>query len=438
MEIEFSEQVPHRGKCRWSPSSDQIAHIDGSSSKTLVIRDLQTLKVSKEIHCEHPISNLVWSPHSEKILLQFQKQGEMWVWSFPDRKWIAEIKMDPKIPRTILWAPRGDAILSACSVGTNLTVWPLDGSNPILLETMKFASKGMRFSHSGKYMAIVYRKDYKDIIQMVSTNDWSIVHEFSTMTEDLEDFIWSADDRFLICWDTPCNFRLSVFSMEGNLVKSVDTEHCAMGIRSISIDPTKKILAVGSYDEFVGFWNCLTWEFMTEVEHPSVIDSDDIQIFVEDSTEYGFHITKEESNYSIADIPFRVHKSSNNKENGKSEIGTKAIKWSPCGSYFVTQLEEIPNVLWIWDRSSWSLISLVANNNPVLSIEWCPDQTQVVLSFCSNTGYVYFWTPETCSIIDVPRRKFAAKVLRWSEDGSACAVIDKDSFFLSYIPQAEE
>ena len=405
----------------------------------MVFRDPQSLKLLREIRCDHTISNIVWSPHSEKLLLQFQKTGEIWIWSFVEKKWIAEIRMDPEIARVPTWSPKGDAILSTCSIGTNLAIWPLDGTNPILIEAVKGPSKGIKFSNNGKYLAVAYRKGFEDTIQIISTNDWSVVHEFSTGTENLEDFIWSADDRFFICWDTPCNFKLEVFSMEGSMVKSVDTERCAMGIRSLAISPSQKLLSVGSYDECLRFWNTLTWEFITEIEHLLVIDTEETQIFIEDSFEVGFHTNRKQSTYSIGEIPFSIEtkKTTNNQENQKSMTGTKILKWSPCGSFFVSQLEELPNLLWVWDKSSWSLISVIENDRAIVCAEWCPEPSTPILSFCCNSGHVYFWTPETCSIIDIPKRKFAAKLLRWNADGSSCAVIDKNSFFLCYLPADE-
>ena len=66
---------------------------------------------------------------------------------------------------------------------------------------------GCEFSHDGRFLAVVERREYKDLVGIYATDTWELVKHFQVDTVDLEDLAWSPDDRFIAIWDTPLEVR---------------------------------------------------------------------------------------------------------------------------------------------------------------------------------------------------------------------------------------
>lgn len=47
----------------------------------------------------------------------------------------------------------------------------------------------------------------------------------------------------------------------------------ALGIKSFKFSNNSAYLAVGSYDEKIRIFNCLTWKLVTELEHKSALSN---------------------------------------------------------------------------------------------------------------------------------------------------------------------
>jgi len=67
-------------------------------------------------------------------------------------------------------------------------------------------------------MALVERTDSKDYIGVYYTWNWELVSHFQTETFDLTDILWTSEDGYIVCWDTYIDYKLLIYSPNGNLL----------------------------------------------------------------------------------------------------------------------------------------------------------------------------------------------------------------------------
>lgn len=98
-------------------------------------------------------------------------------------------------------------------------------------------------------MAYAERIDSKDYVGVVDTRSWHMVKRFPLPTQDVYDLAWSADGRYLACWEHPIDFKVHILTPDGRCVKSVlPTDVASLGVRTVSWSPSSQLLAVGSLD----------------------------------------------------------------------------------------------------------------------------------------------------------------------------------------------
>jgi len=107
------------------------------------------------------------------------------------------------------------------------------------------------------------------------------------------------------------------------------------------------------------------------------------------------------------------------------------MEWSEGDRYLMTRNDNMPNTLWIWDTKQLRLVSVVNQLLPIKAAKW--DTARHRLAICSGNGRLYMWSPEGCSIVDVPARNFAVRGLRWNADGKSLLLIDKSRFCCCYM-----
>ena len=70
------------------------------------------------------------------------------------------------------------------------------------------------------------------------------------------------------------------------LLKQHQPYENALGIKSVRFSNNGEFLAVGSYDQVVRIFNCLTWDLITEFKHTkNVQKKEDMFIFQEENAD---------------------------------------------------------------------------------------------------------------------------------------------------------
>ena len=98
--------------CSFSPSS---SHIATAVEHRVVIRDAETLQIQHLFSCSEPVSEVLWSPHSDLILCASYKAAQFQVWGIGEgnvsQDWTACIDEG------------NERIASLCIVGINKNVF---------------------------------------------------------------------------------------------------------------------------------------------------------------------------------------------------------------------------------------------------------------------------------------------------------------------------
>jgi len=303
----------------------------------------------------------------------------------------------------------------------------------------KYPDRGISFTSDGKFMALAERRETKDYIGIYYCGDWKLVNYILADTYDLHDLKWSPDNSVIICWDTPLEYKLLVYCPAQGLVAKYQPYEYALGIKSLKFSDNSQFLAVGSYDEKVRLFNCLTWKVITEFEHKSQItDVPDLLIFKEeeirDNFPYNIEGSKVSTKYVMVESTVKIPSVKVATDKPNPLVGVSSLAWSPDNAFIASKNDNMPNVLWIWDANSLSLKVVLIQLQPIKCFVW--SENSDFLAFCTGSGRVFFWSREGASVCDIPYEGRAITVQRidWSRDSKAMILFDKNDIVIAYPP----
>lgn len=360
--MEFTEAYKQTGPCSFSPNSRFIAV---AVDYRLVIRDLLSLKVVQLFSCLDKISYIEWALDSEYILCGLYKRPVIQAWSLAQPEWTCKIDEGPAGIAYARWSPDSRHILTTSEFQLRLTVWSLVNTACIHVQWPKHASKGVSFTHDGKFAAICTRRDCKDYINLLSCHTWEIMGVFAVDTLDLADIEWSPDDSSIVIWDSPLEYKALIYSPDGRCLSKYQAYESGLGVKSVSWSPCGQFLAVGSYDQMLRVLNHLTWKVFAEFTHlstvrgpccaavfkevdePLQLDMADLSLrddFINPNSENGAegHI---QVRYDVLEVPITLpfQKPPADKPNPKQ--GISLMSWSSDSQYICTRNDSMPTVL---------------------------------------------------------------------------------------------
>lgn len=158
--------------------------------------------------CSDKISYIEWALDSEYILCGLYKRPVVQVWSLAQPDWTCKIDEGLAGIAYARWSPDSRHILTTSEFQLRLTVWSLVNTACVHVQWPKHASKGVAFTHDGKFAAICTRRDCKDYINLLSCNTWEIMGVFAVDTLDLADIEWSPDDSSIVIWDSLLDYKV--------------------------------------------------------------------------------------------------------------------------------------------------------------------------------------------------------------------------------------
>lgn len=454
--MEFTEAFKQTGPCAFSPNSSFIAV---AVDYRLVIRDLLSLKVVQLFSCSDKISYIEWALDSEYILCGLYKKPVIQVWSLAQPDWTCKIDEGLAGIAYARWSPDSRHILTTSEFQLRLTVWSLVNTACIHVQWPKHASKGVAFTHDGKFAAICTRRDCKDYINLLSCNTWEIMGVFAVDTLDLADIEWSPDDSAIVIWDSLLDYKVLIYSPDGRCLSKYQAYESGLGVKSVSWSPCGQFLAVGSYDQMLRVLSHLTWKVFAEFTHlsnvrgpcfaaifkevdePLQLDMSDLSLrddFDNHNSENGAegHI---EVRYDVLQVPITLpfQKPPVDKPNPKQ--GISLLSWSSNSQYICTRNDSMPTVLWVWDMHNLELAAILLQKDPIRAAAWDPECTRLV--FCTGSSHLYMWTPSGAYCVNVPLPQFHVADLKWNTTGSCLLVKDKELFCcaaVALLPESSE
>jgi hypothetical protein len=72
-------------------------------------------------------------------------------------------------------------------------------------------------------------------------------------------------------------------------------------------------------------------------------------------------------------------------------------------SVLISGVDNMPNALWVWDISKFSLAALILQKEAVKCARWDPSQNRLAIS--TGNEYLYLWTPTGTSCVKISLRK---------------------------------
>lgn len=293
-------------------------------------------------------------------------------------------------------------------------------------------------------MALAERRDCQDFISIFACDSWELLKHFESSTEDLAGLQWSPDSSVLCVWDTPLNYLVLLYSVDGRCLAKFSAYNYALGVKTLNWSPTSQFLALGSYDEKLRLLNHVTWKTITAFSHPETLDGSSGVVYREIETRTHRPVKSDltdipttalfspQSKYEIETCPVTIPviKPDTNKANPKRGIGIASFS-KDC-KYMFTRNDNMPTTLWIWDIQKLALCAAVIQSAPIKHVEWDPVETRLAL--CTGKNKLYMWSPAGSLCVEVPvEGTFQVQSLKWHPDGGCLLLLGKDMMCICYL-----
>lgn len=447
--MEFSELFKSSHLIEFSPNSKFIANI---YNFRLCVRDAQSLQIKKYFTCIDICSKIEWSHDSRFLLALQEKRNLVQIFDLESEN-IFEINQGVAGAANARFAKVASSedifILVNSDFQLRISIWRISKNGDLSfvthLQMPKFDERGLAFNSSHDRLALLERHEGKDFITIFKCGDgeFKTLSHFSIDTKNAVDLLWSSNSEYICTWDSLLAYNVLVYRPNGQLVKSYSAYGNALGLKTVSWSPTSSLLALGSYDNSIRLLDLASREIIAEFSHDSHITQLSVPIFREvpldnRSTHLSIHGNLQ-TRYDVYQTPVQLEKMNVEFDRPNPMVGIGFLSFSPCGKYIMSKNDSIPNALFIWDLSKLSLYSIIlqmkqitcASWNPVTGISGVAGQAS---QLCLVTGgdKMYLWSDEGCSCVDIPVEDFTVGKIVWSDNGTAAALIGRDSMCCCY------
>ena len=445
--MNFSNTIKYSGLSAFSPNSSYLAI---AKSKSLIIYSTSDLKHFVKYAFPSNISLISFSPDSSLILSAFYKSGIIEIRSVTNT-----INFSCTITETsngvsyALFTPDSRKIIIANDFNVRLSIKSLIDKSTVYINYPKYADKGISFSSTGYFMALIERRDNKDYIGVYFTGDWSLVSHFQCESFDLQDICWSKDDTSIICYDSELECKMLIYSPTGNLIAVHEPYATGLGITKGVLSNNGKILAVGFYDNKVRLYNPYTWKMISELNHnlTSITNNDMANVFKEEELNNAIlgnkmvvNINKNNySKYVEKTIPYKFQLSNvNGIVKGVGGAITE-MKFSFDSKFLATTCECIANAVFIWEINGLHLYTVVQQIKNVKCFDWSPIENMLLI--VTENAKLYTFTLSNVYIVELVsdlNNNFGAIKVVWNRDGKSFIVSDKKQMIIGHPDIGEE
>ena len=447
--MNFSNTIKYSGLSAFSPNSSYLAI---AKSKSLIIYSASDFNHFIKYTFPSNISLISFSPDSSLILSAFYKSGIIEVRSVTNT-----INFSCTITETsngvsyALFTPDSRKIIIANDFNVRLSIKSLIDKSTVYINYPKYADKGISFSSTGYFMALIERRDNKDYIGVYFTGDWSLVSHFQCESFDLQDICWSKDDTSIICYDSELECKMLIYSPTGNLIAVHEPYTTGLGITKGVLSNNGKILAVGFYDNKVRLYNPYTWKMISELNHNiiSITTNDMANVFKEEELNNAIlgnnkmvanNINKSNySKYVEKTIPYKFQLSNvNGIVKGVGGAITE-MKFSFDSKFLATTCECIANVVFIWEINGLHLYTVVQQIKNVKCFDWSPIENMLLI--VTENAKLYTFTLSNVYIVELVsdlNNNFGAIKVMWNKDGKSFIVSDKKQMIIGHPDIGED
>lgn len=490
MDFQFSE-IHNGTKVAYSPDGTLIATVDRNRVR---IHDTDSMSLLETRTNPDECTELEWSPDGRLLLCTIVKKKSVQIWAREDTGFSCTIDEGLAGLTHAEWAGDSRHVITSSEFQIRLTIWMLEQRKAKYIKFPKFSKKGIAQSYNRKYLAVVERREHRDYIGVYRQGYWELINRFKVDTIDLEDIMWSTNDRVICCYDNPLEYRFLIYTPRGQKLAQFQAYENALGIKSLSFSPKSRFLAVGSYDQICRVFNNLTWRSLADYEHKiekidekhitpahkKILDSKHKRILVyqeefsenqhqgdsewylndnEDDNKSDFSGTTAMTNFTMtsnllrktvrsAKVPTKKGNDKRRmyilksyppeiKENkvemvDNPKVGVSKCEWSPNGQLLATLNDNMPMTVWIWTMPKLGLLSIVDHKDPISSFKWAPGKLER-LAICCGNDRLYLWSKSGSVSIRCQASRYVVSDLQWCPDGESILLLDKKKFCVCYF-----
>eukprot|EP00929_Paragymnodinium_shiwhaense_P079819 TRINITY_DN41608_c0_g1_i1.p1 TRINITY_DN41608_c0_g1~~TRINITY_DN41608_c0_g1_i1.p1 ORF type:complete len:523 (-),score=98.51 TRINITY_DN41608_c0_g1_i1:172-1671(-) len=449
---------------KWSPNSRYLA---AASQNRVLVREGDTLKLVRVFLCVDKVERIEWADDSVHLLSEASRQGVVHIWNLNDGDWQCRIDESLGGVARARWSPSCRHVVIVSEFQLYLSVWDLEKERSVAeVKHPKHPQRGIAFSESGQFLAVVKRHDCKDSLVVLEAGQGAVGRQaFEQLADvrvegDIADLAWAPGEAAIVVWERPAKSpRLSWYSTSGDLLGRL--ADCGLMRRVVPSTRSARHLAVATFDGCVHLVNAATMKHMTRWQH-------DLKIACSEAAEAEVQILREEEEKgevgyavvpSVAGAANYLRLPVAGSENGMPSPGLEApldadglprqgigaASWSTDERYLATRHDAYPSVVWIWDVARLCLATVLLHRAPVRSFAWSP-LVQIAgrlrppprLAVATAEMRLGIWTAPAveeaarlggdaaaASVVIAPCPMSAATV-RWRDDGQAVLIQDRE------------
>eukprot|EP00928_Gymnodinium_smaydae_P053899 TRINITY_DN37790_c0_g1_i1.p1 TRINITY_DN37790_c0_g1~~TRINITY_DN37790_c0_g1_i1.p1 ORF type:complete len:516 (-),score=66.16 TRINITY_DN37790_c0_g1_i1:88-1635(-) len=452
----------------WSPDG---RHLAAAAGNRLLVREAEGLKLVQVFVCAGKIERVSWAPDSQHLLAEVPKQAIVDIWYLRDGDWHCRIDAGLAGAVRAIWAPTSTHVLVISDFQLYVSVWCLvDRKSVAQVPHPKFASRGLAFSASGRWLAVLRRVGCRDWLSVLSceTDGAARTTPFETIADvalvdgsDCADLAWAPGDAALVFWDRPSRSpRFLWYNPCGELLVRLDDGGLA---RRVCPSPSRQFFAAASFDGCVHLVSGAARRLTARLVHDlaqacAEAGEDEVQLLQQQPKSVattgqsacyaatsrtaaiagalrnlgGGDISASASAHvSVTTDPSSVALDAD----GFCRVGVSSAEWSPGERYLATRHDSAPAVVWVWDVGRLALRAVLMHCSPVRAFSWNPSKDTTAsaseeeprLAIATAEDGLCLWTASTAtSVGESVACPVAAGRLEWRRDGRAVLLQDRD------------
>lgn len=433
--MKFSECYKQTGQlCKFSPNGTYLA---STVQNRLVVRSTKSLQVTQVFSCQYAIQAVEWCSDSSLVLCAMFKRSVIQIWSLSQPTWCCKIDEGTAGIIGFSWSPDARHVLTIAEFHVRITVWSLVNKAVSYIRYPKSIESSHAFSPDGRYLALIERRDCKDYISIFSCSAWQLMKHFEVETKDATGVSWSPDSRVICIWESPLDYKVLIYSVDGRCLAVYNAYHWALGVKAVAWSPSSQFLAIGSYDQKVRILNHIIWRSVAEYSHEELLTKSNFVMYKEMEKLWGARGLRLGSTTTtkyevIVERPVSVATVKPDLTKANPRLGVSFAAFSPNNRYLATRNDNMPTVLWIWSMEELSLAAVLVQVHPIKHIVWNPHQSSVAI--CTGTNKIYTWSPDDCKAFEIPTQSnFECLSLEWHVDGAILLAVSKDEVCVAFV-----
>ncbi|CAL1299941.1 unnamed protein product, partial [Larinioides sclopetarius] len=410
----------------------------------LIILDVESQKTVQKFICDYTIDCLSWSPDSELVYCCSKKQGSIQIWNLTNPVWRCKIMENPLAVAEVHWAPDSRHLLVISEFHLKMTVWSLVSTTIAVIENPKPVKNCLSFSSCERYLTVAERRKCEDFISIYTCYTWEILKFFSVETKDLSGIYFSPSDLVIGVLEAYIEEPKVVFySIDGRILGKY-IRSSMFGFTSFSWNSNGKMISLGDYSGVVTILDGSKYVEIISYHETDSIDCEKTTVYkvspksvesgasgnVSSSLEL-FEVLKGE--------PFVLASLATHSEKSKSKhakYGIRTLRFSHCGNYLLSLNGSFPNMLFVFNLSTFMLSSVVLHHHKIKDVSWHP--TKSLLAFCCGSQNVYLWTPTCCISLWSPfRGECPSHSVQWCSRRNCLLLNGKNHSALLYLPDVD-